>query len=120
MEKSSEFTNLLDQITQEIYVLDIAGYLKEEVRALSKYLHAYKLKNIWENLYALKEYLYFLDEHSTKQLAMLEYNESPTNTTAQNHDVSYYLSQKGIDEIGESRFLEKLNVNNSQVTYAMQ
>lgn len=77
MENSSESTNVLDQILQEVHVLDIAGYLKEEVRALCKYLHTYKLQNIWENFHALKEYLYFLDEHSTKQLAILEYDESP-------------------------------------------
>jgi hypothetical protein len=65
----------MDRILSEVNKLDIAGYLKEEVQALFKHLHYYKLKNIDANIEALKEYLDFLDHHSTQQIHALEYDE---------------------------------------------
>lgn len=120
MENSLEYRNVLEQITQEISLLDIAGYLKEEIRALSKYLHAYKLKNIWENIDTLKEYLYFLDDHSTKQLAQLDYEVVNADAVLEEHDISYYLSTQGIQEIGETKFCQKLAAHDPQVGYMMQ
>lgn len=120
MVKSPEFLELLDYITQEIHTLDIAGYLKEEIYALSKYLHIYKLKNIWENIDTLKEYLYFLDDHSTKQLAQLDYTALENGGSLEDRDISYYLSKTGAEQIGDSLFRAKLATQDPQLNYAMQ
>ena len=64
---------LIEKIIAEIQPLDIAGYLREEVKDFLKYLHYYKLKNILQNIDALKEYLFLLDKQSTTQIHELEY-----------------------------------------------
>ncbi len=111
---------LLKYISEEIHSLDIAGYLKEEIYALCKYLHVYKLKNIWDNIAVLKEYLYFLDNHSTEQLALLDYSEDGNPENTETYNVSYYLSQKGVDTIGSDKFLSKLQSHDGELSYVMQ
>lgn len=113
-------SELLTYISHEVQQLDIAWYLKEEVSSLCKYLHVYKLKNIWENMESLKEYLYFLDAHSTEQLQGLDYVEASYDTDPEAHDISYYLSQSGIEKVGESAFRQKLESHDGQLNYAMQ
>ncbi|MEI6426523.1 MAG: hypothetical protein WCO66_04190 [Candidatus Absconditabacteria bacterium] len=113
-------SELLTYISQEVGQLDIAGYLKEEISSLCKYLHVYKLKNIWDNIEPLKEYLYFLDAHSTQQLQGLDYIEASYDVDPMAHDLSYYLSQEGIKTIGEAEFRQKLESNDGQLNGAMQ
>lgn len=109
----------LEKIIEEIHSLDIAWYLKEEVSSLCKYLHYYKLKNIYTNIDALKEYLHFLDHHSTKQIHALEYNETDNDIEGE-HDLFYYVSQKGLDLIGEQRIRQKIWEDQYNLSYIMQ
>lgn len=120
MGQSPESLQLLEYISQQIHTLDIAGYLKEEIYALCKYLHVYKLKNIWENIETLKEYLTFLDDHSTKQFADLDYSEISDVSADESHDVGYYLSHRGQESIGVDVFAQKLSAHDTQLSHAMQ
>lgn len=82
-----------NHITRELDTLDIAGYLKDEVKDFLKHLHYYKIKNILQNIDALKEYLICLDHKNTSQIHELEYEKNP-DIVIGDHDVLYYVSTK--------------------------
>ncbi len=109
---------ILDKIIQELD-LDIAWYLKEEIFSLFKNLHFYKLKNIYQNIDALKEYLYFLDHHSTQQIHTLEYKES-SELPETDHDLLYYVSQKWLEIVWHQKLRQKLWEDQYSLSYVMQ
>lgn len=110
---------ILDSIIEELSVLDIAWYLKEEISSLFKHLHYYKLKNIYQNIDALKEYLYFLDHHSTQQIHALEYVEN-TELPEDEHDLLYYVSQKWLEVVGHQKIRQKIWEDHYSLSYIMQ
>jgi uncharacterized lipoprotein YehR (DUF1307 family) len=65
---------------------------------LLKYVHYYKIKNIFQNIDALKEYLSFLDNHSTEQIHKLEY-ENVSQELEQHQDIAYYISKSGLEKV---------------------
>lgn len=91
---SPEKGTLIDDIMSQLQDVDVAGYLKDEVRDLLKYLHFYKIKNVYQNIDALKEYLALLDNQSTNQIHKLEYDASRKHELSADHDVQYYVSKK--------------------------
>lgn len=115
----ADTNTFMEKIISEVSQLDVAWYLKEEIEALFKHLHYYKLKNIYDNIDALKEYLHFLDHHSTQQIHALEYD---ANKEAQDseHNVLYYISQKGLELVGEHKLHQKIWENDFNLTYIMQ
>ncbi|AHB41036.1 hypothetical protein P148_SR1C00001G0229 [candidate division SR1 bacterium RAAC1_SR1_1] len=110
---------MLDTIIEELSVLDIAGYLKEEIESLFKNLHYYKLQNIHQNIDALKEYLHFLDHHSTQQIHALEYIEN-AEIPEGDHDILYYVSQKGLELVGSQKIRQKIWEDHYSLSYIMQ
>ncbi len=109
---------ILDKIIQELD-LNIAWYLKEEIFSLFKNLHYYKLKNIYQNIDALKEYLYFLDHHSTQQIHALEYKEN-ADLPETDHDLLYYVSQKWLEIVWHQKLRQKLWEDQYSLSYVMQ
>jgi len=81
-------------IAEEMETLDIAGYLKNEVKDFLNHLHYYKIKNILANIDALKEYLICLDHQNTDQIHQLEHLHDHELDLEQEHDLHYYISQK--------------------------
>jgi len=81
-------------IVNEIETLDIAGYLKQEVQDFLKHLHYYKIKNILQNIDALKEYLVCLDHQNTDQINELEHIYSGELDPEYEHDINFYISKK--------------------------
>ncbi len=110
---------ILEKIHNHIANLDIAGYLKEEVCSLCKYLHYYKLKNMYQNIDTLKEYLFFLDHHSTQQIHSLEYKEN-YDLPESNHDIFYYVSKKWLDIIWKNKIHQKIWEDFYSLSYIMQ
>lgn len=108
-----------NNIVDELETLDIAGYLKQEVKDFLKYLHYYKIKNILQNIDALKEYLICLDHQNTEQIHELEYEHNPEMEIG-NHDVLYYVSTKGLEKIGEHKIHQKIWENDFNLSYIMQ
>jgi len=106
-------------IVDEIETLDIAGYLKQEVRDFLKYLHYYKIKNILQNIDALKEYLICLDHQNTDQIHELEYKKN-LDMEIGDHDVFYYISTKGLGKVGEHKIHQKIWENDFNLSYIMQ
>jgi len=106
-------------IVDELVTLDIAGYLKEEVKDFLKYLHYYKIKNILQNIEALKEYLICLDHQNTDQIHELEYKKNPDMEIGE-HDLTYYISTKGLEKIGEHKIRQKIWENDFNLSYIMQ
>ncbi len=115
----AEKQTFLDKIISEINQLDVAWYLKEEIDSLFKNLHYYKLKNIYDNIDALKEYLHFLDHHSTQQIHVLEYDVDKEHQDS-GHDIWYYISQKWLDLVGEHKMHQKIWENDYNLSYIMQ
>ena len=107
--------NIIDEIT----TLDIAGYLKQEVQDFLKYLHYYKIKNILQNIEALKEYLICLDHQNTSQIHELEYTKN-VNIEKSEHDILYYVSNKGLKKVGEHKIHQKIWENDFNLNYVMQ
>ena len=83
-----------NHIAEEIDTLDIAGYLGQEVKEFLKLLHYYKIKNILQNIDALKEYLICLDHQNTDQIHELEHIRNDEMVREDGHDVHYYISKK--------------------------
>ena len=110
---------LIGKIVKEIAPLDIAWYLRDEVKDFLKYLHFYKLKNILQNIDALKEYLLLLDKQSTNQIYELEY-EHVDEFDKGEHDILYYLSQNWLDLVGEHKIYQKLWENDYNLHNLMQ
>ena len=106
-------------IVDEIETLDIAGYLKQEVKDFLKHLHYYKIKNILQNIDALKEYLICLDHQNTDQIHELEY-EHNKGMEIGDHDVHYYISHKGKEKVGEHKIHQKIWENDFNLSYVMQ
>ena len=106
-------------IVDEIKTLDIAGYLKQEVSDFLKYLHYYKIKNILQNIDALKEYLICLDHQNTSQIYELEYEKNPDIEIGE-HDIHYYISTKGLEKVGEHKIHQKIWENDFNLSYIMQ
>lgn len=111
--------NLVEKIMEHVQILDIAWYLKNEIEELLKYVHYYKIRNIFQNIDALKEYLSFLDKHSTEQIHKLEY-ENVTQELEQHQDISYYISKAGLEKVGEHKINQKIWENDYNLNYVMQ
>lgn len=86
-------------IAEEIDILDIAGYLKEEVKAFLEHLHYYKIKNILQNIDALKEYLICLDHQNTAQIQELDHINNEDMERNEQHNIHYYISEKGLKKV---------------------
>lgn len=110
---------LIDDIMSKIEGLDVAWYLKEEVRDILKYLHFYKIKNVSSNIDALKEYLTLLDNQSTKQIHKLEYDADRKNEAAE-HDVYYFISKKWLEHVWEYKIHQKIWDNDYNLSYIIQ
>ena len=106
-------------IIDEIEILDIAWYLKQEVKDFLKYLHYYKIKNILQNIDALKEYLICLDHQNTNQIHELEYEKNPDMEIG-DHDILYYISAKGLEKVGDHKIHQKIWENDFNLSYIMQ
>jgi len=106
-------------IVDELETLDIAGYLKQEVKDFLKYLHYYKIKNILQNIDALKEYLICLDHQNTNQIHELEYEENADMEIGE-HDIFYYISVKGLEKVGEHKIHQKIQENDFNLSYIIQ
>jgi hypothetical protein len=110
---------ILDSIISELNWLDIAWYLKEEISSLFKHLHYYKLKNIYQNIDALKDYLNFLDHHSTQQIHALEYEEE-MNLPDSEHNLLYYVSKRWLELVWHKKLCQKIWEDHYGLSYVMQ
>src|SRR5574344_1307489 len=88
-----------NNIVDELETLDIAGYLKQEVKDFLKYLHYYKIKNILQNIDALKEYLICLDHQNTEQIQELDHINNEDMERNEQHNIHYYISEKGMKKV---------------------
>lgn len=104
----------------EIDTLDIAGYLKQEVKDFLKHLHYYKIKNILTNIDALKEYLICLDHQNTDQIHELEHMHNEDINEEEEHDIHYYISVKWLKKVGEEKIRQKIWENDFNLNYVMQ
>lgn len=111
---------LIENIMSQLQDVDVAWYLKDEVKDLLKYLHYYKIKNVYQNIDALKEYLALLDNQSTHQIHKLEYDASRKHELSDDHDVHYYISKKWLEHVGEHKIHQKIWDNDYNLSYIMQ
>jgi hypothetical protein len=109
---------LTKQIVENIFELDIAWYLKEEIEIFLWYFHAYKLKNILLNIDFLKDYLVFLDYKNTKQLHQLDH-EYINETEIWEHNIHYYVSKKWLDIVWEQKIRQKIFQNDYNLSSVM-
>lgn len=107
------------EILDCIYQLDIAGYLKEELKKLLWYFHYYKMVNIHKNMDFLVEYLKFLDHKSTKNINQLDHQYQDFEMNGE-HDVFYYISKRGLDIVWEKKIKQKIYQNDYSLNSNMQ
>jgi hypothetical protein len=107
-------------IAEEMETLDIAGYLKNEVKDFLQHLHYYKIKNILQNIDALKEYLICLDHQNTDQIHELDHMKNKDIDWNEDHDLHYYISKKGLEKVGEEKIKQKIWENDFNLNYVMQ
>jgi len=107
------------EILDCVYQLDIAGYLKEELKKLLWYFHYYKMVNIHKNMDFLVEYLKFLDHKSTKNINQLNHQYQDFEMNGE-HDVFYYISKRGLDIVWEKKIKQKIYQNDYSLNSNMQ
>jgi len=107
------------QILENINSLDIAWYLKEEIEKSLEYFHYYKLNNILKNIEFLDDYLSFLDQKNTKQIADL-YCEFTEDIDIWAHDLKYYVSNKWLDIVWKQKLKHTIVENNYSFMSIMQ
>ncbi len=107
------------QILENINSLDIAWYLKEEIEKSLEYFHYYKLNNILKNIDFLDDYLSFLDQKNTKQIADLHCEEI-ADIDIGAHDPNYYVSTKWLDQVWEQKLKRKIIENDYNFISIMQ
>lgn len=100
---------LLHKIISHINMLDIAGYLKEEVAASLKYLHWYKLKNIEKNLDIFSEYLEYLNLQNTDKISKLGDKEHSQTKKKYEYDLGYFLASGPLSAKEEQEYLKKIH-----------
>lgn len=98
---------LIEQILNEVQGLDIAWYLKQEIEKFLWSFHAYKLNNIVSNLDFLKDYLFFLDYKSTRQIHGLDC-DCVDGVDVWEHDMYYYISKKWLTLVWENKIKQKI------------
>ncbi len=107
-------------IAEEIDTLDIAGYLKEEIKDFLGNIHYYKIKNILKNIEAMKEYLICLDHQNTNQIHELEHIDKEDIDREHKHDIHYYVSKKWLEKVGKNKITQKIRENDFNLNYVMQ
>ena len=107
------------EILDCVYQLDIAGYLKEELKKLLWYFHYYKMVNIHKNMDFLVEYLKILDYKSTKNINQLDHQYQDFEMNGE-HDVFYYISKRGLDIVWEKKIKQKIYQNDYSLNSNMQ
>lgn len=112
---------LYQDITITCDQLDIARYLKNEVKNSLQYFHAYKLENIKKNLTAFTNYLLFLNEENCKQIEALEILVVEEDKKKNVHNsLSYFYCQVEMTPEQEQEITAKIECNNYQAITLMQ
>ena len=109
---------LYQYITSICEQLNIARYLKNEVKNSLQYFHVYKLRNIEKNLKVFTKYLLFLNEENCKKIDELEINIE--NTKKVNNNISYYYHHEQITSKEEKEAMKKIECNNYETITLMQ
>lgn len=109
---------IIEKILANIESLDIAWYLKEDVKKVLWYFHYYKLKNLVNNMDFLMDYLFFLDHKSTTQIHKLEhiYEEKKD---IWDRDIHYYVSKKWLDIVWHDKIVQKVLQNDFNLNSVM-
>jgi hypothetical protein len=98
--------------------LDIARYLKNEVKNSLQHFHVYKLGNIKKNLNAFTQYLLFLNEKNCEQIEALALGTTPPKTM--NNNLSYFYHKAGITAEEQQDITQKIGSNGYQTIALMQ
>ncbi|MDR2190893.1 MAG: hypothetical protein LBP53_07135 [Candidatus Peribacteria bacterium] len=99
--------------------LEIARYLKNEVKNSLQYFHTYKLENIQKNLSAFTTYLLSLNEENCKQIRNLQY-DTQSSVRALNNNISYFYHYAGINEEEKATIIQKIEHTAYQTISLMQ
>ena len=97
--------------------LEIARYLKNEVKNSLQYFHAYKLENIKKNLTSFTNYLLFLNEENCKQIQALEGTKQRKKV---NHSLNYFYYHAEMTKSEECKVANKIERNSYQAITLMQ
>jgi hypothetical protein len=98
--------------------LEIARYLKNEVKNSLQYFHAYKLGNIVTNLTAFMEYLLFLNDENCRQIQALEINIH--NRKRINNTLNYFYYHPKLTDKEAEEVTEKIESNSYLAITLMQ
>jgi NADH dehydrogenase/NADH:ubiquinone oxidoreductase subunit G len=109
---------LYQEITTACDQLEIARYLKNEVKNSLQYFHAYKLENIKKNLTAFTNYLLFLNEENCRQIQALHIiTESKKEV---NNTLSYFYHHAELTKAESKEIVEKIESNTYQTISLIQ
>jgi hypothetical protein len=114
IQKSQLYHNIITTCDQ----LEIARYLKNEVKNSLQHLHTYKLRNIKKNLTAFTDYLLFLNKENCQQISMLTY--LPSQQKVMNNNLSYFYHHQDITLVEKKDIIQKIESNSYQTISLMQ
>ena len=109
---------LYQYITSMCEQLEIARYLKNEVKNSLQYFHVYKLRNIEKNLKSFTKYLLFLNEENCRKITELNINLG--NAKKVNNNISYYYHHEHITPKEKKEAMKRIECNNYETITLMQ
>jgi hypothetical protein len=109
---------LYQEITTACDQLEIARYLKNEVKNSLQYFHTYKLENIKKNLTAFTNYLLFLNEENCRQIQALQ--AIAENKKEVNNTLGYFYHHAEITDKEAKEITEKIESNTYQTITLIQ
>lgn len=118
MNSISTKDSLYQSIINACEKLNIARYLKNEVKNSLQYFHSYKLQNIKKNLKAFMNYLLFLNEENSNKIQELEINTN--SNRIMNNNLSYFYNHENINTKEKKEITQKIESNSYQVITLMQ
>lgn len=113
-----EKKELYEEISAQCDDLQIARYLKNEVKSALKYFHVHKLSNIKRNMKEFVDYLLFLNNENCHRIEW--FTSWKETRRGLNNSLSYFYDSEDIQQDNLSQIQEKIETNSYETITLIQ
>ena len=113
-----EKKELYEEISAQCDDLQIARYLKNEVKSALKYFHVHKLSNIKKNLNEFLDYLLFLNNENCHRIEWFTLWKETRREL--NNSLSYFYDSENTGKVNLSQIQGKIETNSYETITLIQ